>query len=122
MQGLIQGLKFKALRALNLRLRPFWVIRELQLSEASAVWMTPSPIPHSPRPEFEPLFVRSLLNEGFNFGAYQGLAQKMKVPFSRISAYFCSFEGSREISKPAPNPGTHQTPVETLSDFDPILT
>ena len=47
------------------------------------------------------------------FGAYQGLAQKIKVPFSRI---FCSFEGSRAISKPAPNPGTHQTPVETLSE------
>ena len=27
-----------------------------------------------------------------------------------------SFERSRAISKPAPNPGTHQTPVETLSE------
>ena len=26
--------------------------------------------------------------------------------------------GSRAISKPAPNPGAHQIPVETLSDGD----
>ena len=52
------------------------------------------------------------------FGAYQDLAQKTQVPFcTNFCAYFCSFEGSRAISKPAPNPGTHQTPVETLSDF-----
>ena len=50
------------------------------------------------------------------FGAHQGLAQKIKVPFSRISSSFCSSEGSRAISKPVPNPGTHQTPVETLSE------
>ena len=50
------------------------------------------------------------------FGAYQSLAQKMKVPFSMISLSFCSFEGSSPISKPAPNPGTHQTPVETLAE------
>ena len=50
------------------------------------------------------------------FGAYQGLAQKMKAPFSMISGYFRSFEGSRAISKPEPNPGTHQTPVATLSE------
>ena len=53
------------------------------------------------------------------FGAYQGLAQKIKVPFSGFSPSFCSFGGSRAISKPAPNPGTHQTPVETLSDPNP---
>ena len=51
------------------------------------------------------------------FGAYQGLAQKIKVPFSRIFPSFCSSEGSRAISKPEPNPGTHQTPVEMLSEM-----
>ena len=45
------------------------------------------------------------------FGAYQGLAQKRKVPLQGFCAYFCSFEGSKAVSKPAPNPGTHQTPV-----------
>ena len=41
-------------------------------------------------------------------GAYQGLAQIIKVPFS---------EGSRAISKPTPSPGTHQNLVEGLSDM-----
>ena len=51
------------------------------------------------------------------FGAYEDLAQKIRVPFSRIFSFFlCSFEGSRAISKPAPNPSVHQTPVETLSE------
>ena len=50
-------------------------------------------------------------------GAYQGLAQKWECPFPRFSAYFWSCEGSRAFSKPAPHPGTHQTPVETLSDW-----
>ena len=42
------------------------------------------------------------------FGAYQSLAQKIKAPFSRIFSFF-SFEGLRAISKPAANPGVHQT-------------
>ena len=42
-----------------------------------------------------------------------------KCPFPGFSPSFCSFEGSRANSKPAPNPGTHQTPVETLSDKFP---
>ena len=46
-------------------------------------------------------------------GAYQSLAQKIKVAFSRIFSFFLQFEGFRPISKLAPNPGTHQTPVET---------
>ena len=41
-------------------------------------------------------------------GAYQGLAQKMKVAFSRIVASLCRSEGSRAKPNPAPNPGTHQ--------------
>ena len=49
------------------------------------------------------------------FGAYQGLAQKVKVPFLGVLC-FCSSEGSRAKTKPAPNPGTHQSPVETLSE------
>ena len=51
------------------------------------------------------------------FGAYQGLAQKIKVPFFQdFSPSFCSFQGLRANSKPAPSPGTHQTLVETLSE------
>ena len=51
------------------------------------------------------------------FGAYQGLAQKIEVPFSRIFRLFLQFEGSRANSKPAPNLGAHQTPAETLSEY-----
>ena len=36
--------------------------------------------------------------------------------FHLFYLYFCSFEGPRAISKPEPSLGTHQTPVETLSD------
>ena len=43
-------------------------------------------------------------------------AENKKCPFQDFSPSFCSFEGSRAIPKPAPNPGTHQTRVETLSD------
>ena len=49
------------------------------------------------------------------FAAYQSLAQKIKVSFFRFFSFFLQFEVSRAISKPAPNPGTHQTPVETLA-------
>ena len=45
-----------------------------------------------------------------------------KVSFARIFSFFLQFrgfegnrfEGSKAISKPAPNPSTHQTPVETV--------
>ena len=82
----------------------------------------------SPAPPFSPqsgrqhkggtfiLTPRSQISFKPGFGAYQSLAQKIKVPFPGFSPSFCSFEGSRAISKPAPNPGTHQTPVETLSE------
>ena len=40
---------------------------------------------------------------------------KIKVPFTGIFS-FCNFGGSRAISKPAPNPSMHQTPVEMLSE------
>ena len=39
-----------------------------------------------------------------------------KFPFPSFSPSFYSSEGMRAILKPAPNPGTHQTPVETLSE------
>ena len=39
-----------------------------------------------------------------------------KCPLPGFSPSFCSSEGSRTISKPAPNPGTHETQVETLSE------
>ena len=58
--------------------------------------------------------VRSLFSQGL--GAYQSVAQKIKVPFPGFSPSFCSFEGLRAISKPEPNPDTHQTPVEMLSE------
>ena len=49
--------------------------------------------------------------------------RKSKRSFSPgLSPSFCSSEGSRAISKPAPNPGTHQTPVETLSEIRLPLT
>ena len=38
-----------------------------------------------------------------------------KSALSRVFSFFCSFERSRAISKPAPNPSAHQIPVETLS-------
>ena len=50
-------------------------------------------------------------------GAYQSLAQVSKVPFSRIFSFFLQFWGFEGEFKPTPNPGAHQTPVETL----PIL-
>ena len=49
------------------------------------------------------------------FGACQSLPQTIKAPFSRIFS-LCSFEGSRPVSKPAPNPATHQTLIATLSE------
>ena len=52
------------------------------------------------------------------FGAYQSLAEKIKVPFFGTLSSFCSFEGSRAMSKPTPNPGRHQTPIETVSNID----
>ena len=58
--------------------------------------------------------VRSLLNQGVVHARVWH--RKYKSPFPGFSGYFCSFEGSTAISKPAPNPGTHQTLVETLSD------
>ena len=62
--------------------------------------------------------IRSLLNQGLVHTRIW--RRKWKCPFPRLSAYFCSFEGSRAISKPAPNPGTHQTLVETLSETTSI--
>ena len=44
---------------------------------------------------------------------------EIKVPLSIIFSFFLQFEGSRAISKPAPNPGTYRTLVETLSDQGP---
>ena len=43
-----------------------------------------------------------------------------KVSFPGSSPSFCSSEGSRTISKPAPNPGAHQTPVETPSKEETV--
>ena len=52
------------------------------------------------------------------FGAYQGLApKKQKCPCPGSSPSFCSSESLGAISKPAPTPGTHQTPVEKLSNL-----
>ena len=57
------------------------------------------------RPEAA-IFVRSLLNQGIpEFGAENKSA--LLQDFLLLSAVL------RAISKPAPNPGTHQTPVET---------
>ena len=64
------------------------------------------------------LSIRSLLNQGSVHTRVW--RRKQKRPFSGLSPSFSSFEGSRAISKPAPNPGTHQTPVETLSDFSHV--
>ena len=58
--------------------------------------------------------MRSFLNQGLVHTRVW--RRKLKCPFPRFSPSFCSFEGSRAISKPAPNPGTRQTPFETLSD------
>ena len=42
--------------------------------------------------------------------------RKENCAFPGFSAYFCSLEASRAISKPTSNPGMHQTPVRTLSE------
>ena len=68
----------------------------------------------------QPHFLTNMVQISFEpgFGACQGLAQKIKAPFSLVFRFsFLSFEGARAISKPAPNPGTHQAPVETLSEW-----
>ena len=44
-------------------------------------------------------------------------AENKSGPFPGFSPSFCSFEGSRAISKPLRNPATRQTPVETLSEI-----
>ena len=54
--------------------------------------------------------VRSLLNQGL---VHTRIWRRKK---SALFQDFSSFEGPRAISKPAPNPGAHQTPVETLSE------
>ena len=44
-------------------------------------------------------------------------AENRSALFENVQLIFRSFESSRAISKPAPNPDTHQTLVETLSDI-----
>ena len=46
------------------------------------------------------------------FGAYQNLALLFKG--FQFIPYSC--EGSRANTKPAPNPGTHESPAESLSE------
>ena len=58
---------------------------------------------------------RSQISFEPGFGAYQGLKQKMNVPFPRFSAYFCSSEGSRAISKTRAKPRYAPNSGETLS-------
>ena len=45
-----------------------------------------------------------------------GFGAEIKVPFPGIFLHFCGSEGSRARGQPAPNHGTHQSLVETLSE------
>ena len=56
------------------------------------------------------------------FGAYQTEfgAENKSALFQDFLLVSAVWKGSRAISKPAPNIGTHQTPVETLSEYQTL--